>query len=140
MKKITLLSIVLISMAGFTNAQNPQWINYTYGGHIITTLAGEGNNVWIGTSGGGLIKIDKTTGIPTYYNKANSGLPANYVSSIAIDGNGTKWIGTFYGGLAAFDGTNWTVYNESNSGLPENAVLAIAIDGNGIKWIGTFDI
>jgi hypothetical protein len=41
------------------------------------------------------------------------------------------------GGLAKFDGVNWTVYNTSNSGLPDNYVRAIAIDGQGNKWIGT---
>jgi ligand-binding sensor domain-containing protein len=42
------------------------------------------------------------------------------------------------GGLAKFDGVNWTVYNTSNSGLPDNDVTAIAIDGGGNKWIGTY--
>jgi ligand-binding sensor domain-containing protein len=41
------------------------------------------------------------------------------------------------GGLAKFDGVNWTVYNTSNSRLPDNYVRAIAIDGQGNKWIGT---
>jgi len=41
------------------------------------------------------------------------------------------------GGLASFDGTNWTVYDTSNSGLPHEHVYSIAIDGNGNKWIGT---
>ncbi len=67
---------------------------------------------------GGLAKFDGTNW--TVYNTSNSGLPDNYVSSIAIDGSGNKWIGTWHGGLAKFDGTNWTVYNTSNSGLPDN--------------------
>ncbi|MCD4735138.1 MAG: T9SS type A sorting domain-containing protein, partial [Bacteroidales bacterium] len=41
------------------------------------------------------------------------------------------------GGLAQFDGINWTIYNTTNSGLPDNGVMSIAIDGNGNKWIGT---
>ena len=61
------------------------------------------------------------------------------VTCLAIDGSGNKWIGTWNGGLAKFDGTNWTVYNTSNSGLPDNAVCCIAIDGSGNKWIGTYD-
>jgi len=71
------------------------------------------------------------------YDTSNSGLPSNCISSIAIDGSGTKWIGTFGGGLAVFDGSNWTVYNTSNSGLPSNEVFSMAIDGSGAKWIGT---
>jgi ligand-binding sensor domain-containing protein len=66
----------------------------------------------------------------------SSNLPSNFVLAIAIDGQGNKWIGTG-GGLAKFDGRNWTVYNISNSGLPDNYVRAIAIDGVGNKWIGT---
>jgi hypothetical protein len=33
-------------------------------------------------------------------------LPHNWVNAIAIDGEGNKWIGTFGGGLAKFDGVN----------------------------------
>jgi hypothetical protein len=50
---------------------------------------------------------------------------------------GNKWIGTWGGGLAKFDGVNWIVYNTSNFGLPDNYVSAIAIDKQGNKWIGT---
>ena len=46
---------------------------------------------------GGLAKFDGTTW--TVYNTSNSGLPDNYVSSIAIDGSGNKWIGTMVAGL-----------------------------------------
>jgi thermitase len=98
------------------------------------------------------------------YSTANSGLPYNYVWSIAIDQTGTKWIGTGYGfGMARFDGTTWTtytmansglpgnpvydieidngtiwtIYNIANSGLPSNDVRAIAIDHQGVKWFAT---
>jgi hypothetical protein len=73
------------------------------------------------------------------YNTSNSGLPSDDVRAIAIDGQGNKWIGTYGGGLAKFDGVNWTVYNTSNSRLPSNYVWAIAIDGQGNKWIGTYN-
>jgi len=118
MKKFTLLFIVLASSM-LCYAENPQWLNFTNGNHI-TAIAEEGNTMWVGT-GGGLVNIDKTTGDPTFYNRANSGLPSNLVYSVAIDGSGNKWIGTRYG-LAKFDGTNWTVYNTTNSGLPNNEV------------------
>ncbi|MFW6020189.1 MAG: T9SS type A sorting domain-containing protein [Bacteroidales bacterium] len=64
--------------------------------------------------------------------------PGNEVMDIAIT-EGNKWIGTWGGGVAKFDGTNWTVYNKSNSGLPDNKVAEIAIDGEGNKWLGTRD-
>jgi len=79
----------------------------------------------------------------TVYNTANSGLPYNGVTAIAIDAQGTIWIGTgrWYafegGGLTKFDGENWTVYNTSNSGLPNNDHVGLSIDPHGNIWSGT---
>ena len=67
------------------------------------------------------------------YNTSNSSLPNNWIASIAIESNGTKWFGTG-SGVASFDGTNWRVYNRSNSGLPIDTIGAVAIDPNGTKW------
>ena len=121
----------------FINTINssPEWINYTDGKNVYSTAI-EGDIVWIGTWGG-LVKLNKVTGETTFYNRGNSGLPDNWVWSIAIDGSGNKWIGTWTGGLAKFDGTNWTVYNKLNSGLPDNGVLSIAIDKSNHIWLGT---
>ena len=71
------------------------------------------------------------------YNTENSGLPHNQVTSIAIDAQGNKWFGTFYGEVVKFDNENWTVYNSSNSGLPgEYRISSIAIDAQNNKWFG----
>jgi hypothetical protein len=125
---------ILLFSAASLYSQNPEWINYT-NGNSVSALAVEGTYIWAGTTGG-LVKIDKTSGASVFYNKSNSGLSYNGISSIAIDGSGNKWIGTG-GGLTRFDGTNWTTYTTANSGLPDNSVRSIAIDGSGNKWIGT---
>jgi sugar lactone lactonase YvrE len=133
-----IISLVLIFIS--TNllfSQSQEWNVYNTKGKFITCLAEEGEYLWVGTYGGGLVKLNKSTGEIIVYGKWNSKLPDNYVSAIAIDAQGNKWIGTRGGGLAKFDGVNWTVYNTSNSGLPDYAVTAIAIDAQGNKWIGT---
>jgi ligand-binding sensor domain-containing protein len=58
---------------------------------------------------------------------------------IAIDGQGNKWIGTWFGGLAKFDGANWTVYNTFKFWIAFNddVLVQVVIDGQGNKWIGT---
>jgi sugar lactone lactonase YvrE len=79
----------------------------------------------------------------TVYNTANSGLPYNGATVLAIDAQGTVWIGTgkWYalegGGLAKFDGENWTVYNTANSPLPHNDHFGLAVDPLGNVWSGT---
>jgi hypothetical protein len=135
-KAIISLALIFIS-TNFLLSQTQEWVVYTSGRYIFC-LADEGQYLWVGTGGGGLVKLNKSTGeiIVLFYDKWNSKLPDNWVYAIAIDGVGNKWIGTDWG-LAKFDGVNWTVYNTSNSGLPYNRVNAIAIDGQGNKWIGT---
>jgi ligand-binding sensor domain-containing protein len=117
------------------------WENYTNGQYVFCAVA-DSNFVWLGTSGG-LVKINKTTLEKVIYNRANSGLPNNYVGSIALDSCGVLWLGcqgdSFYnrGGLCTFDGTNWTNYNTANSELPNDSVTGILIDSLGVKWVGT---
>src|SRR6187402_3229824 len=69
------------------------------------------------------------------YNESN-GLANNNVQAIAIDANGTKWFGTYGGGISKFDGTNWTNYTV-NDGLVCDFVRTIKIDAFGNLWIGT---
>ncbi len=60
----------------------------------------------------------------------------NYVFSLLIDPLGVKWIGTWGGGVARFDGSSWTNYT-TRDGLAGNVVYAIAQDPTGRLWFGT---
>jgi len=71
------------------------------------------------------------------YDTSNSGLPGTWVSEIAIEENGTVWIGTRGDGIVAFDGEDWIAYDSSNSGLPHDDIYSLEIDSNNLKWIGT---
>lgn len=56
-----------------------------------------------------------------------------------IDKNNTKWIGTSYSGIIAFNETrnNKIVKIDRNSNLPSPAVFSVALDNNNQLWIGT---
>ncbi|MEN3039890.1 MAG: hypothetical protein ABDI07_12235, partial [Candidatus Kryptonium sp.] len=73
------LFFVLFSFFHFSFSQNPKWVNFTYGNDVYA-IAIEGNYVWVGTNGE-VIRFDRTAGTITFYDKANSGLPSNYVRS-----------------------------------------------------------
>ncbi len=92
MKKLTFFMIIMFSTASVIYGQNPQWINYPSENYILA-LADNGNTIWVGTTGG-LVRLDKTTGALVCYNMTNSALPSDWVISLAIEENGTKWIGT----------------------------------------------
>ena len=89
MKNLTTLYL-LCAVASWSNvsAQHPDWVNFT-DGQSVYVLADNGNELWIGVSEGGLVKLDKATEEMTFYNHANSGLPHNDVYALATDGNNT---------------------------------------------------
>ncbi|MGK7393727.1 MAG: hybrid sensor histidine kinase/response regulator transcription factor [Candidatus Cyclobacteriaceae bacterium M3_2C_046] len=74
------------------------------------------HNLWIGTEGGGMIKIDPERKRFTKYG-ANEGLPNNAVHQILQDGQGFLWLSTNKG-LARFDPRTGQVRNfDKNDGL-----------------------
>lgn len=60
----------------------------------------------------------------------------NYIVSMIVDPDGVVWCGTWGGGLARFDGKNWSNYTMSD-GLPGNLVFMLHRDPSGKLWIGT---
>ncbi len=90
--------------------------------------------LWVGSSSG-LLSYDGAKW--TRYQRANSGLPNDFVAFIAVDSANRKWIST-HGGLAVFDDVHWTVYSRANSGLPNDTVAPITFDAEGVAWIATY--
>lgn len=130
------ISVLLIFYSENLHSQMSPWLNLT-DGRYVTSLADDGNNVWIGTQSGGISRLQKSNNTWFYYNKANSGLPDNFINDLAIDASGYKWIATKQKGLVRFDGTNWVNYNTSNSTIPSNNVSSIAVDSRNNIWVGT---
>lgn len=71
------------------------------------------------------------------YNAENSSIPDNQIKALAVDSRNNLWVGTFYNGVAKFDGSTWTGYNTHNSGLSNDSIECVAVDGYDNVWIGT---
>ena len=113
-----------------------EWINYT-NYNSVYEIMNQQDVLWIATHGG-LVKFIKQSEEIEYYNRANSGIPDNFVNSLAMDSTGNIWIGTHRYGIGKFDGINFTVFNTNNSELPHdrwNNVLVV--DKQGIIWVGS---
>jgi serine phosphatase RsbU (regulator of sigma subunit) len=101
--------------------------------------------LWIGTSKGGLNRLDlQTKKIKTYKNDINSrySLSDNTVETVIVDRLGMVWCGTTGGGLNKFDPKTekFTVYKnqiENANSLSNNIVKCIYEDKDGNLWIGT---
>ena len=98
---------------------------------VLCLLTDRAGRLWIGTSGGGLVRLEK--GRFTRYAERD-GLPSEQVSALAEDRKGRLWVGTDGGGLASSDGGPF-VREPSRESLGSH-VRALLEDENGL-WIAS---
>ncbi len=91
-------------------------------------------NLWIGTYGDGLYKLDTTGYIKKFYEK--NGMSLGRVMAIYEDIEGGIWIGTRGGGLHRLQKKIFKTYT-TNDGLSDNRVWTICESRNSDIWIGT---
>ena len=123
----------LITPATFSKLPGEYNIKYTYPEHreksyTITLYGGRKEFV-------NLILEDTTVWVS--YKVNNSKIPSNIVSSIAVDAQNNKWMGTRDKGLVKFDDVNWTIYNTQNSSIIGDFIYCVNIANDGAVWIGT---
>lgn len=95
-------------------------------------------SLWMGTDGGGLIRLDgpgsSREKITLYTSK--DGLSHDNVSYIYEDGMGILWVGTYGGGLNRLDPKNGTFIPITyNDGLFDDVVYTILEDNRGNFWM-----
>jgi signal transduction histidine kinase/DNA-binding response OmpR family regulator/streptogramin lyase len=97
-------------------------------------------NLWIGTNGSGLIRYNEATNQMQIFRATSQGLSSDIITSITADHSNTLWIGTFLGGLNAYDGTKFKHYQfdeKNQNSLSSKSVYGIAEDKNKNLWIAT---
>ena len=120
--------------------------------NVITTLFrdqySESNDLWIGTGGGGLNRLDPETGIFTHYRheptNPNS-IGHDQVTAILPDPvlPYLLWIGTRGGGICRYNlkTDNWSniIHNPSDpKSLSNNLIYTLFFDESQTLWAGTF--
>jgi signal transduction histidine kinase/ligand-binding sensor domain-containing protein/CheY-like chemotaxis protein len=90
--------------------------------------------LWLGTVDG-LVRFDGVRF--TVFDKNNTpAIRQNYIKALHVDRRGVLWIGTFGGGLLAYQDGRFTLYTIKD-GLPHDSVLAIGDARDGSVWVGT---
>lgn len=82
------------------NSSSAQWIGSTYVNSIIYSTSGE--EVWIGTNGGGLLCYNLRNNKIVPYTTSD-GLPSNYIMAMQMDSLRRLWVSTENAGLFVFD-------------------------------------
>lgn len=109
----------------------------------ILSIEKSGDEIWLGTYGGGLSVFDRGTQSWRNYN-INNGLGDPFVRDILIDKGGDAWIATWSGlnrvkdkNLDGF--ADWELFTTESTagGLPHNRIYALAEDNAGAIWVAT---
>lgn len=112
---------------------------------IISLFEDHNGNIWVGTWGGGLNKLDPVTGKFTrYLYKQNDSysLSDNIVWSINEDVKGNIWVGTQRRGINKIETKTGEVLHyetdkDKDNSLPSNSIFKIYKEKNGTIWVGS---
>ncbi|MCF2497679.1 hybrid sensor histidine kinase/response regulator [Dyadobacter chenhuakuii] len=104
------------------------------------------DNIWVGTRGGGLSRLETGSGdFKSYLNDPADSLSISHndILSIAQDTDGKLWIGTENGGISIFNTTTGRFQRIShiegdNTALSDNSVYCIYRDRINNLWVGTY--
>lgn len=107
---------------------------------ICKAIDSYGDTLWVATQADGLWKITPDTMIN--YHMYNSGLPHDWMHTLAVDTNGIVWM-CCEGlrefdpgfGLTRFDGNTWGHFTVNNSTIGLENILKMGIDANNHLWM-----
>jgi ligand-binding sensor domain-containing protein len=134
--------------------QHEPGVQYTLSSSFIWTILEDSqNNLWVGTSGGGLNLFDRKSGRFHSFEHDTSNpnsISFNTVTALFEDSEGTLWIGTEGGGVNVLE--HYVISEDEVSahfiriseldvekgGLPVDIVLDIDEDKYGNVWIATY--
>ncbi|MDP2208142.1 MAG: two-component regulator propeller domain-containing protein [Bacteroidota bacterium] len=108
--------------------------NGSFNFRVTSIIEDQIGNLWIGTHGNGLYKLDTAGYIKKFYVKDEISL--DRVMSLFEDTEGGIWIGTRGGGLHRLQKKIFKTYTRSD-GLSDNRVWSICESRNNDIWIGT---
>ena len=96
--------------------------------------------IWLGTLGGGLAQLDRSTNTYTYYPEKENKNHGNIIS-LFEDSDSLIWIGSWGGGLNYFDpktGKFSKPFNiDQKNTINSNTITSITEDTEGTIWVGT---
>ncbi len=135
MKKI-ILSLIIALASVTAHAQLTEWQNISSNNFVMKIIHDQ-NFLYVGTKGGGIVKIDKQSGKQTVLKRADGSMTGNAITDMALH-DGELWVGTEYNGLARVttDG-GIEKFDMKNAGFQNNQYISgFYFNGDGTMLVG----
>ena len=134
MKK-TILSLIIVLATVTTQAQLTDWQNIS-SKNFVTKIIHDQNFLFVGTKGGGIVKIDKQSGEQTVLKRADGSLTDNAITDMALH-DGELWVGTEYNGLAKVTEGGIGKFDMKNAGFLNNQhISGFYFNADGTMLVG----
>jgi signal transduction histidine kinase/ligand-binding sensor domain-containing protein len=103
----------------------------------VYSIAGSGDEVWIGRQRGGVTRLRRTAaGLTVRQFTEGDGLPRDGVYAVALAREGTLWAGTLNAGASRIVDGAVATFTRAD-GLASNTITSIAEGLDGTMWFGT---
>ena len=128
---------LLIALATFTaHAQLTEWRNISSKNFVMKIIHDQ-NFLYVGTKGGGIVKIDKQSGKQTVLKRADGSMTGNAITDMALH-DGELWVGTEYNGLAKVTDGGIEKFDMKNAGFQNNQhISGIYFNADGTMLVGS---
>ncbi|MBU3024170.1 hybrid sensor histidine kinase/response regulator transcription factor [Zobellia galactanivorans] len=123
------------------NAFKRKAVSVLFGKNVSVMHLDHNHNLWIGTRGDGLFKINLIDEDIKVFNPSfEDGLSSNAILCLFEDEQGNIWIGTRGGGLNFYNAEEQSIKSYAKKeGLTSTTVASIAKDPSGNLWLSTRD-
>ena len=118
MNKRSILTLFVTLIVITAQAQLTNWRNISSKNFVMKIIHDQ-HFLYVGTKGGGIVKIDKQSGQQTLLNRADGSMTGNSITDMALH-NGELWVGTEYNGLARVTDNGIEKFDMKNAGFRFN--------------------
>ena len=134
LRRIIIVLLALVALPA--NAQLTDWQNISSKNFVMKIIHDQ-NFLYVGTKGGGIVKIDKQSGQQTVLKRADRSMIGNSITDMALH-NGELWVGTEYNGLAKVTDSGIEKFDKKNAGFLNNQhISGLYFNADGTMLVGS---